>query len=110
MFERSRDRKGAAHQTVPLRSFLVPKLCLGTLSAKLRFALPSMAGQADAKQSFAKAVPKQSLGTRKCPAFLKLLLRERPIKPLPYGRGSESISQQDSNHADVASARQWKRG
>src|SRR5579884_3960041 len=82
MFERSRDRKGAAHQTVPLRSFLVPKLCLGTLSAKLRFALPSMAGQADAKQSFAKAVPKQSLGTRKCPAFLKLLLRERPIKPL----------------------------
>ncbi len=46
--------------------FLVPKLCLGTHSAKLRFAPPSLAWEADAKQSFAKSVPKQSLGTRGC--------------------------------------------
>ena len=39
--------------------FLVPKLCLGTQVAKLRFAEGTAA-----KRSFATCVPKQSLGTR----------------------------------------------
>ena len=40
--------------------FLVPKLCLGTRSAKLCFA----STKRDSKQSFETCVPKQSLGTR----------------------------------------------
>src|SRR5690348_7190736 len=44
---------------------LVPKLRLGTRSAKLRFASASLTPDASAKQSFAKTVPKQSLRTRK---------------------------------------------
>lgn len=44
---------------------LVPKLCLGTPSAKLCFAPPVRMRKADAKQSFAKTVPKRSLGTRR---------------------------------------------
>jgi hypothetical protein len=43
---------------------LVPKLYLGTDSAKLCFASAAPANREDAKQSFAECVPKQSLGTR----------------------------------------------
>jgi hypothetical protein len=43
----------------------VPKLCLGTQVAKLRFAALELASLSDAKQSLATCVPKQSLGTRR---------------------------------------------
>src|SRR5579864_8205377 len=46
---------------------LVPKLCLGTVFAKLCFAETVMF--AGAKRSFADGVPKRSLGTRRPPHF-----------------------------------------
>ena len=48
----------------PAPGLLVPKLRLGTPSAKLRFALPRSPREGEAKQSFASTIPKQSLGTR----------------------------------------------
>ncbi len=67
----------------PRSQILVPKLRLGTPSAKLRFAAPSTVGQADAKQSFAKKVPKQSLGTRGCHFYAELsMIAQRRIRPL----------------------------
>jgi hypothetical protein len=54
---------------------LVPKLCLGTQVAKLRFATPPRIGWASClsgKQSFPTGVPKQSLGTR----------RKNPARPV----------------------------
>src|SRR5262249_5805401 len=49
---------------------LVPKLCLGTYVAKLRFAVPRRARVVEAKQSFADWVSEQSLGTRTRDALL----------------------------------------
>jgi NPCBM/NEW2 domain len=54
---------------------LVPKLCLGTPSAKLRFASACcLRLRPDGKQSFPKRVPKQSLGTRVQFAVVKKII------------------------------------
>jgi hypothetical protein len=59
LFFPEKQGKNTCSQLTAAASYLVPKLRLGMLAAKLRFARPT-----DSKQSFEPCVPKQSLGTR----------------------------------------------
>jgi hypothetical protein len=64
-------QQGRERPLLALRAgfLLVPKLCLGTLFARLCFASMSHVGERDAKRSFADGVPNTEFGNQENPRW-----------------------------------------
>src|SRR5262245_22900137 len=66
---------------------LVPKLCLGTHSAKLCFACPTLASDASRETEFRPIGSQTEFGNQN-PCILETTGKGAEVVPLPYGRGS----------------------